>query len=97
MRKLKISVNAGAAAAKAYKILKRFDTTLELGPSLARLRNGEPIVDVHAEGPGATTLLEGLLQLLADIDELDVPYQLEITDGIPVKGRGVASLANKNW
>jgi hypothetical protein len=88
MRKLRISINAGSAAVKAFKILKAFDPTLELGPSLACLRSGEPIIDVHAEGVGAVTLLERLLELLANIDAIDVPYVLEITDGAPEKKDG---------
>ena len=88
MRNLRISINAGSAAVKAFKILKAFDPALELGPSLASLRSGEPIIDVDAEGVGAVKLLERLLELLANIDAIDVPYVLEITDGVPRKRDG---------
>ena len=88
MRNLRISINAGSAAVKAFKILKAFDPALELGPSLASLRSGEPIIDVDAEGVGAVKLLERLLEVLANIDAIDVPYLLEITDGVPEKRDG---------
>lgn len=88
MRKLRLSINAGPVAVQAFKILKAFDPAIELGPALGHLRRGTPIIDVDAQGAGAIGLLEQLLTLIDRLDELVIPYVLEITDGAPQEVKG---------
>ena len=83
MRTIDVGINAGAKSVSAFKILRRFDPSIELGPSLVQLRSGGTVVSVETSGRQGVNLLNRLLTLVNSLDAASIPYTLTITSGSP--------------
>lgn len=84
MRIIDVVVQASKMSAKVFKVLREFDPTLELGPTLAKLRSGERVLSVESDCSEARNILASLIRLLDALQSLSIPYSLSITEAGPV-------------
>ncbi len=71
-------------SAKAFKVLRKFDPTLELGPTLVKLRSGTNILSVESDCREACSILTSFIRLIDELDSMDIPYSLSIVEAGPV-------------
>ena len=83
MREITITIEAAENAAKIFKLAREFDSSLELGPSLQRLRSGKSLLTVETDCDDALGLLSGLLQLVDGAEEIGASCTLAVVEGPP--------------
>ena len=78
MRSINLRIAAGSRTVAAFGALKQFDPTRLLGPTLALLRAGDPLTIDLTGAADAFGCLERVLALLDQLDELQIPYEIDI-------------------
>jgi hypothetical protein len=72
---LELTIDAGAKAAKAFRAVKLFDSTVVMGTTLQLMRERKPL-DIHLDRSDRAHVLGRLVDLLDELDRLDIPYEL---------------------
>jgi hypothetical protein len=88
MRSIDLTIVAGSQAVTAFKAIKRFDPSAMLGPTLALLRSAQPLPIDLANCHDLLACFSSLLQLLDELDELRIPYRIEISDRVQSVNEG---------
>ena len=85
-----LTIFAGDQAVKAFKALKRFDASLIMGPNMALLRADQPL-HIETHHPNRLELFSRLLSLLDELGELQIRYEISLTEGPPkiVEGKPI--------
>jgi hypothetical protein len=82
MRSIDLTIVPGSQAVTAFKAIKRFDPSATLGPTLALLRSAQPLHIDLANCHDLLACFSSLLRLLDELDELRIPYRIEISDRV---------------
>lgn len=80
MRKVAITINDPSDAARAFTILKQFDSRLLLGPTLALIRDRKPACAVEVGGISLVTELEEILNLVDSLESAGLAVTLTVTE-----------------
>jgi len=72
---LELTIDAGDKAAKAFRALKRFDSTVVMGTALELMRESKPM-SILLDRPGREDILRRLVDLLEELDQLGIPFEI---------------------
>ena len=71
---LELTIDAQSLAAKAFRAVKRFDSTVVMGTALQRMRERKPFdIPLSCDREG---VLIRLIELLEELDRLQIPYEI---------------------
>lgn len=95
MRSIDLAIVAGSQEVRVFKAVKRFDPSRLLGPTIKLLRSAEPLhieTDSRALQIGeyfdSVGLFRRLLHMLEELEQLQVSFQLSITDTLTTANDG---------
>jgi hypothetical protein len=80
MQSVDLTIVAGSQVVNAFKAVKQFDPSAMLGSTLELFRSSRPLHIDLANCQDHVTCFSSLLRLLNELDELQIPYQIAISD-----------------
>lgn len=72
---LELTINAGEKAAKAFRAVKLFDSTVVMGTTLQLMRERKPL-DIHLDCADRAEILRRLVSLLDELERLEISCEI---------------------
>ncbi len=76
---LELTVIAGEKAAKAFRAVKQFDSTVLMGPLLQLMREKKAL-EIHLDRADRAEILRRLVELLNELERLEIPYEISVNN-----------------
>lgn len=73
---LELTIDAGHKGAKAFRAIKRFDSSFIMGTTLQLMREQRPL-DLHLDRADRSALLRRINDLLGELEELGIPFFMQ--------------------